>query len=379
MGDIMRRLVILIFSVLLFCFSLGQLFYSLSIHISSSLVDFEVYYRAGQFFLARSNPYSFSFPPMPLNYPPSSLPFFAVWSLPSYPIAQLLFTATSFFLFLFSCYLLLQLVKINKALILLVLALLVQAFPTKFTLVLGQVNLILLSLVIFAFLLNWHGRKTSAGFFWGLASGIKLSPLILGIYFFYRKDWLALATGFFTFIFLNLASIYRIPASIDYFTDRLPQLLTLSQPPDSYYNQSLKIFLQRLYLPYPGLLTIFIIGIMLFLGIRNYRLKRKLSGNKDARLLNDLFFYSRLLILSVIAQSVAWQHHFVLLFPALIAALHFAFTKKSWLYFSLIFLSAILVGFHFPDVSRLSVINPFLLSHTLIGSILLFIILTLSL
>src|SRR3990167_4075866 len=140
----MRRSIILIFSVLLFCLSLGQLFYGLSKHISSPFVDFEVYYRAGRFFLSGLNPYSTAFPPMPLNYPPSSLPIFALWSLLSYPDAQLILTATSFFFFLFSAVLLMQRLKIHKALILLVSALLLQAFPTKFTLVLGQVNLILL-------------------------------------------------------------------------------------------------------------------------------------------------------------------------------------------------------------------------------------------
>lgn len=375
----MRRPVILIFSVLLFCLSLGQLFYGLSIHISSPLVDFEVYYRAGRYFLSGLNPYSAYFPPMQLNYPPSSLPFFAVWSLPSYPIAQLIFTTTSFFLFLFSCYLLLQLFKINKALILLVLALLVQAFPTKFTLVLGQVNLILLSLVIFAFLLNWHGRKTSAGLLWGLASGIKLTPLSLAVYFILRRDWRTLFIGLLTFFILNLTSISLVPGSLSYYFTRLPRLITLSQPPDSYYNQSLKIFFQRLSLPSPGLLAALTILALLFFTVKNYLRKQHASGKKEAGLLKNLSFYCQLLILSVIGQSVAWQHHFVLTFPAAITAFRFAFTKRGRLYFPLIFLSAILVGFHFPDVSRLSVINPFLLSHTLIGSILLFIILTLSL
>ena len=375
----MRRPVILIFSVLLFCLSLGQLFYGLSIHVSSPLVDFEVYYRAGRYFLSGLNPYSANFPPMQLNYPPSSLPFFALWNLLSYPYAQLIFTASSLFLFLFSCVLLMQRLKIHKALILLVLALLVQAFPTKFTLVLGQVNLILLSLVIFAFLLNWHGRKTFAGLLWGLASGIKLTPLSLGIYFLIRKDWQTLFAGIFTFALLNLASISLVPGSLNYYFTRLPLLITLSQPPDSYYNQSLKIFLDRLSLPFADILILLITIILFCFGVRKYLSKRRMPGKKEAGLLNDLSFYSQLLILSVISSSVAWQHHFVLTFPAAITAFRFAFTKRSRLYYSLIFLLSLLVGFHIPDISRSPATNPFLISHSLIGSILFFIILTLSL
>ena len=374
----MRRPILLIVSILLFCLSLGQLFYGLSRHISSPFVDFEVYYRAGRYFLYGLNPYSANFPPMPLNYPPSSLPFFALWSLIPYNFAQLFFTVASYFLFLSAAFLLMRQLKLKRWLILVILAFLTQSFPLKFTLVLGQVNLLILVLLIFAFLLH-QKKHPLTGFFWGLASGIKLSPLSLGIYFLYKKDWLTLTTGFFTFIFLNLASIYLIPGTFAYFTDRLPQLLTLSQSTDSYYNQSLKIFLQRLYLPYPGLLAIFIIGIMLFLGIRNYRLKRKLSGNKDTRLLNDLFFCSRLLILSIIAQSVAWQHQFVLTFPAAIAASIHVYRTKNVPLSLLTLLSALLLGMHFPDLSRPWTANPLLFSHTTLGSILLFLILTFKL
>ena len=373
----MRRPVILIFSVLLFCLSLGQLFYGLSIHVSSPLVDFEVYYRAGRYFLSGLNPYSANFPPMQLNYPPSSLPFFALWNLLSYPYAQLIFTASSLFLFLFSCVLLMQRLKIHKALILLVLALLVQAFPTKFTLVLGQVNLILLSLVIFAFLLNWHGRKTFAGLLWGLASGIKLTPLSLGIYFLIRKDWQTLFAGIFTFALLNLASISLVPGSLNYYFTRLPILITLSQPSDSYYNQSLKIFFQRLSLPSPSLLAALTILALLFSTVKNYLRKQHASGKKEAGLLNDLSFYCRLLILSVISQSVAWQHHFVLTFPAFILiAVRMLHRKKLFLILATVF-SAFLIGLHFTDPARLTGVNPLLASHTTIGSILLFLILTL--
>ena len=373
----MRRSIILIFSVLLFCLSLGQLFYGLSKHISSPFVDFEVYYRAGRFFLSGLNPYSTAFPPMPLNYPPSSLPIFALWSLLSYPDAQLILTATSFFFFLFSAVLLMQRLKIHKALILLVSALLLQAFPTKFTLVLGQVNLILFSLLIFAFLSNWHGRKIFAGLLWGLASGIKLTPLSLGIYFFIRKDWWTLISGILTFFFLNLASFSLIPGSLSYYFTRLPILITLSQPPDSYSNQSLKIFFQRLSLPLPDLLAAAVILLLIFFTVKNYLRQQSAFAKKEAGLFNDLSFYSRLLILSVISQSVAWQHHFVLTFPAFILiAVRMLHRKKLFLILATVF-SAFLIGLHFTDPARLTGVNPLLASHTTIGSILLFLILTL--
>ena len=375
----MRRSIILIFSVLLFCLSLGQLFYGLSKHISSPFVDFEVYYRAGRFFLSGLNPYSTAFPPMPLNYPPSSLPIFALWSLLSYPDAQLILTATSFFFFLFSAVLLMQRLKIHKALILLVSALLLQAFPTKFTLVLGQVNLILFSLLIFAFLSNWHGRKIFAGLLWGLASGIKLTPLSLGIYFFIRKDWWTLISGILTFFFLNLASFSLIPGSLSYYFTRLPILITLSQPPDSYSNQSLKIFFQRLSLPLPDLLAAAVILLLIFFTVKNYLRQQSAFAKKEAGLFNDLSFYSRLLILSVISQSVAWQHHFVLPSPAAIAASIHIYRTKNVPLSLLTLLSALLLGMHFPDLSRPWTANPLLFSHTTLGSILLFFILTFKL
>ncbi|KKS97728.1 MAG: hypothetical protein UV73_C0005G0005 [Candidatus Gottesmanbacteria bacterium GW2011_GWA2_43_14] len=371
----MKRGFFLFLSTLLFCLSAGQVIYGISRYIRSPLVDFEVYYRAGNFFLAGKNPYTPLFEPMPLNYPPSSLPFFSLWSLLPYQNAQLFFTVASFVFFLASCFLLLYRLKVNKALILLILALFSQAFPLKFTLVLGQVNLVLLGFIIFAFLFNWDGKKIFAGFLWGLASGIKLTPLSLAVYFIIKKDWQTLVSGITTFVLLNLATILHIPDSLSYFTIRLPQLLTLSQPPDSYYNQSLKIFFQRLALPSPGFLAALAVILLLLFTVQKYHRNQTASGKSNHRLINDLNFYSSVLILSVIGQSVAWQHHFVLTFPGFISAAVLIHKKRSLTGFLILILSAILIGYRFPELTYSSIIDMIMQSYTLIGSIILFLLL----
>ena len=87
--------------------------------------------------------------------------------------------------------------------------------------------------------------------------------------------------------------------------------------------------------------------------------------------LTSLRFFSLLLALTTIGHSYAWQHHFVTLIPGFIAESVYLMKKKNTLRGFLLLASAILVGYHFPDISHPPTTNPILISHTLVGALVL--------
>jgi alpha-1,2-mannosyltransferase len=64
--------------------------------------------------------------------------------------------------------------------------------PWRETLVFGQINILLLGLMAADLLAGnptWRRGLPGSGFLVGVAAGIKLTPLVFGLYFLMRKDW----------------------------------------------------------------------------------------------------------------------------------------------------------------------------------------------
>ena len=154
------------------------------------------------------------------------------------------------------------------------------------------------------------------------------------------------------------------PQSVYYLSSHLPGLLEKSGFVTTLYDQSLRAFLSRLSYKSDVLISFSIIMLLIILVIWNY-FRRKSS-------LRNLIFFSQILLVTTIGNSFAWQHHFVLTFPAFIAASKIIYEKRSQTLFLIILLSALLVGYHIPDLSHPLSTNPFFVSHTLIGALILF-------
>ncbi|OGF99364.1 hypothetical protein A2153_05165 [Candidatus Gottesmanbacteria bacterium RBG_16_38_7b] len=359
------RSLLLITSALLLFLSILQITFGLDKHLRSGLIDFDVYYQYGRILLSGRSPYGPEFTQgIPFNYPPSSFILFAPFALFSNKPASLLFTAFSLFFFIISAYLLLKhFFPSSKPIRLLLLSLLLQNFPTKFTLVTGQINLIILSILFLSFLFDQKNRPVVSGLLWSLACILKLTPLTLILYFLLRRRFLSVAVGLSVFLFTNLFFLALTPRSFFYLTTHLPALLSKSGAVTTLYDHSLRAFLARLGITPNTLfsnLTIFTLFVLIIL-------KR--------RTLTNLSLFSLILIATTIGNAFAWQHHFVLTFPAFIVASLRVFRTKNLPYFFLTLLSAILVGMHFADIARPPTTNPFLISHALLGSILLYLLL----
>lgn len=363
----MKRINCLIF--LVFFLAVGQLIFGLSKVISrTDLIDFRVYYEATLDFLNGYNPYQkLYYLKIPFNYPPSFVIFFAPFLVFGRKLSEIIWlTGSSFSLVLSSLLLFKLFIPVQRWPIkLLLISLLLQNFPTKFTLVMGQANMFVLLLIVASFYFFSKKKDKLSGLFLGLAAAFKVTPLILIAFFLAKRRYKSVVFSLMTFLLLNL--IFIIP-SLDvvgyYFKINLPALFKLENN-GFYYDQSILAFFSRIHLT-PALSRV--INFLLLLGGLGMIWKR-FKSKKD--LLSELDYFSLILLWITVTSQFAWQHHFVFLFPAFLSASFFLIKKKNLLFGFILFISALLVGFHFrdPDIPLLT--NPVIASHNLWGAFLL--------
>jgi alpha-1,2-mannosyltransferase len=333
------------------------------------LIDFGVYYEAVKTTFSGFNPYLYLYQKtIPFNYPPSFISLFTPLTSISPHLSQILFTIISILALILSVNILFCFfpAKYHKYKYL-ILALTFQNFPTKFTLVMGQINLIVLLLLILAFYKEKKGNWLQSGLFWGLAISLKLTPVFLIVYFLVKKEFKLILTGLLTFLILTLFSITLFPHTQSYYSRVLPSLLSMQNLSPVLYDQSLQAFLTRLNLGKFSK-TIADLAVLTLLAMIIWKYIKKKGNNR----FQDLNFYSALLILMTIGSSFAWQHHFVTLFPAFICQSIHVLRNRNIKRGLLLLICAILVGYHFPEIANPSTSNPLLVSHTLLGCFILF-------
>lgn len=367
----MKRLILILIA---FVFSVQVLFSLIKLIRTQDLNDFGVYYQAAQTSLS-GNPYTGKYF-APYNYPPSATLFFLSLTVLSYKLCEGLWLAASIFALFFSVFLLFKLFFKKKLWVytFFVGALLLRTFPSRFTLVLGQINLIILLFMILSFFFYQKRRKSLAGLFLGIASALKLTPLMLTLFYLFKKEKKSFLIPLLFFSATNLLSgvLLGFDNFFYYFKVVLPLLMQGDISRDihvHYFNQSLEAFLFDLGLVtfWRSLIRWFVVGLLvIFVG------KRIMAKNKP---LKDFKFFSALLIIfSTFSSSFTWSHHYVFLFPALLA-LFLSLKKKPSIFLAFLCLFFWLsFTFYFKDSSSPSLLeNPFLRSHTFFSGVALFI------
>lgn len=356
---------LLFISYLVFFVALFQVLFGLvKVLLARNLLDYSVYYGYSKLFLQGKNPYELS-NLIPLNYPPSSLLFFIPLSVFPQKISEALFTIFSISLLLFALRKLLSFFKMSLSLQLLLLAALLQNFPTKFTLVLGQINLVILSLAVLSWIFDQKGRNLLSGVFLSLSILIKPLTFPLLFYFLFRKKFKTFLISLGTITVINIIMVITNPPLSRFFMERLPYFVSQTGTIANLYDQSLRAFLYR-----TGLsdyrLSLFITMGLFGVVFLKYRKIRQMGSD-----LANLRLFSLILAVTAIGGSFTWQHHLVLLFPGFIAETIYFLKTKNFLRGFFLLLSAILVGYHFPDIANPPTNNPILVSHALMGSLIL--------
>lgn len=353
------------------------------------LNDFSVYMDGTRSALDGQSPYQLKFFDR-FNYSPAAALFFIPLILISENSAEFIFTAISILSLFISVkiiFLLLK-IKISSPAFWLVFALALKTYPSKLTLALGQINLIILGLIVGSYYCckirlplrqladrndgEKNGRNFAlSGILLGLATILKLTPAPLIVYFLIRKKWKTVWWFTVTVALLTLLGIavFGWDLTYYYYSKTIPQLMNENTPVTlngSYMNQSVTALLGKFGI-FGGLSSAVRLGISLWLGIKAINIIKFIKIKEKIQ--EFILFWNLVMVIMLFLPVFVWQHHYTILIPSwIILTAKFIKTKNSkdlaisgLIYFLLIF--------YIKDPYLPARLNPFLSVHFLTTAI----------
>ncbi len=330
--------------------------------------DFSVYY-ASKIFLEGVNPYFLTSQPVHFVYSPSVILLLLSFSLLPLFLAQKLFVIFSMFCFFTSVFILFKLFRVSffSHLGIFFLILLLNYFPEKFTLGMGQLNnVMLLGTVLFLF---FYQRKKDhiSGLFLAIPIVIKFFPILLIIYLIFKRRiniLLSLSAGF---ILITLISFIVVGATENFYFYQKVMPNLLGGFKNDYYNQAISGFLARQINNPTAVDNIKNISAAL-LTILTMLIVWKKRKNKKLELIS----IGTLITLSLIINAYSWQHHFVfLLIPFFITFFHIKNNNLNPKYYLILAISYALVALNLEEPFSFPLLIQ---SHVLFGSIILYVL-----
>jgi hypothetical protein len=181
------------------------------------LIDLEVYRAGGRFLLDGRPLYERGvvLDLLPFVYPPVAAVLFAPLALVAMPVLKVLWTALGLALLACTARRCARAVGVaagapTVAVVVLVTALATWLDPVRTTLYLGQINIVLLALVLGDLLGRRDSRWRGVGL--GLAAAVKLTPLLFVAYLLLRRRYRAAATAVATFVAAGAVGFLLAPA-----------------------------------------------------------------------------------------------------------------------------------------------------------------------
>ncbi len=333
--------------------------------------DYSIFYHSTKDLITHSNPYKDKKLFTVYNYPPITNILFIPFVYLPYYYSQLIFVLLSFTSIFLIVHFALKILNFQTSIkyYLLIVGLYFITFPVKFTLGMGQINLIAYVLLLSGFYYYIQLRyKTSCLL---LFFAVLLKPILVLTFllFILRKKWLTLKYLIIFGICSILISILLGQLKLDfyYFNNVIIKLIFATGNTGSvvYYNQGLLAFLSRILNNLTAVRYIYSISVIFSLILVSWLiLKHKTS---------DVLSFSIMLCLVLFLDPIAWQHHFVfLLFPFFVLILNikkFSFIQKLFAFFAYILL---LINFKYPnDINAFP--NNLILSHDFLGNLIILI------
>jgi len=331
--------------------------------------DFSVLWLTAKDFLVGKNPYLNPEIFTGLGYPPNTLLFYLPLTYLSYPIAQAIFIFLSFVSIIISVYLAIKITLDKVPLLAFSAALLLVffAFPTKFTLGMGQNNSIALLLLLVSYFLYKRKRIAASAVFLGTAVALKTIFAFFFLFFLLKREWrmILYSSTLLTVFALLTALMSGVNLYGYYLKEIVPPLLNLSGR-EIYYNQGIMGFISRLtndlflrkYLTMA--VSAFLISMIVFATLKK----------RNQNLQFSLFIITLLLV-----DTLSWQHHFIWLIFSFVSLTAYALKKKQIGTLTLMAISYLLIGW---NVEKPLLFSGFprwlLLSHTFFGTLILFFI-----
>lgn len=331
--------------------------------ITTSAPDFDVLFIASKDIPLGLNPYKNPIIFTGVGYPANTLLFYFPFHPFSYINALTLFTVTSLVSLAGSIYVSLKLITKNPKLeyFLLIFSLALLSFPTKFTLGMGQNNLI----SFFVLLLSYYSFKKQkpalSGILLGLAVAYKTIFGFFFLFFLLKKQFKILYYASLVIIIsIGVVSYFSGFSVYQYYVDTvLPPLFNL-EGREVYYNQGFLGFLSRI----TGSIQLRqLISLMFNLAIIG------VVGVKTLSSKNDNLVFSFFAISLVLVDSLSWQHHFVWLLSPFVVLSNEVAKRRYFVGGLLILISYLFVSWNFKNPETLgSFPVNLLLSNTFYGT-----------
>ncbi|WP_353712775.1 glycosyltransferase 87 family protein [Arthrobacter sp. K5] len=195
--------------------------------------------------------------------------------------------------------------------------------PWRETLVFGQINILLLGLMTADLLSrspHWRNALPGSGFLVGVAAGIKLTPLVFGLYFLVRKDWRGLLNMGAGFAFTVLLGWVLRPAeSLRFWLEILPDTSRIGGA--GYVdNLSIKGALLHFGVPADAVTVPWLLLDLLVVGLGAALIRA--ASRQGARVVA----ISATALTMLLVSPVSWSHHWVWMAAVLPA---FAWTLRE--------------------------------------------------
>ncbi|MEK7577244.1 MAG: glycosyltransferase family 87 protein [Patescibacteria group bacterium] len=247
------------------------------------------------------------------------------------------------------------------------------SFPTRFTLGMGQVNLIALALIVVAAFKEKKHQSLFGGILYGVAILLKPELILLYPVFLLTRRWQFCIASITTIIAAALCSlIFFERSAYPIFIERMSSLVATLEGWDIYYNQSLSAMLTRFGL-YSGLKFVYIGLSITILAVSLWFTRYKKIGF-------PILLWVMLPVFLII-EPIAWQHHLVFLIPTYL----FVWEKYKkfggvWFY-GIFWISYLLVSWNIknPVYWQQSPVGALVLSHGFIGVIVTWVLALISL
>lgn len=330
--------------------------------ITTTAPDFTVYYYSTQRLVEGLPIYGSTGLFTGLGYPPQSLLFYLPFIVLPYSISQGLWITLSFLLLPVIVWLTLKLLdkKTSLLLIFLISSLFFFSFPTKFTLGMGQVNLLALVFVLLSFYIK---HPIYSGICFGLSVLVKPQLVFLGILFLMFKRWKMLQWAV-------LVNCVMVVMTIVFFGgDEVMRYIMVETKSLSayvergiYYNQGISGFLSRILPDQLASVGVHLIRFFI-LGVTFFSLQKKKISFIDAGFLS--------LVSIVLLLPVSWQHHFVFLFPVVMWV---STRMKSLAQYLGLTVSILLMSWNIKQPQEVIILPSIILSHGFLGMVLLWVL-----
>jgi len=333
--------------------------------------DFNIYYHSATAALHNSNPYLLKGAFIGgYIYPPLCLLLFYPFVWIPLILAGQIWTFVSLACLLIAIWILVKQYNAttNKLLLGVIWILVFNFFPVKFTLGMGQLNNIILLLVVFAMYAIKKKKDGWAGTVFGLALTLKYTPIYILPYLLVRKKWRTIIFLIGTICILFTAGFIIVMPTISiYYFQHVIFSLGFSSSWTDYYNQALSGFLIRDFSGFTNTqitTTRYVLSLLMLAASLYIVSKRKSPAVKNTDLEISIF-----ITLNLLLNTFSEQHHFVLLLiPLLVTYFIIKQNNLSWQYYGILAICYLLAALNMKTPSAYPTI---LQSHVFYGTLVL--------